>query len=237
VLSGLVGASLATAGVVFQGLLLNPLADPFTIGVSTGAAFGVALLVMLGGCRQERPETGMIQVKIESHVEDRRPVAVSFGIEPEGKQSPDWWKYKATYTRKGKTARFGVEFLMTKTATGRLDVLFGNGSIIAGSKSPNQDLLKDLQSALKASSDPQQEIRVRRLPFRFMIQGENLDRGRNGELIDTVTGDWVKAKLFLGTQQDQEVFLNFQKRGGTGEFVMAGPAFGNAVLQELAKVL
>ncbi len=48
VLSGLVGASLATAGVVFQGLLLNPLADPFTIGVSTGAAFGVALLVMLG---------------------------------------------------------------------------------------------------------------------------------------------------------------------------------------------
>jgi iron complex transport system permease protein len=48
VLSGLVGASLATAGVIFQGLLLNPLADPFTIGVSTGAAFGVALLVTLG---------------------------------------------------------------------------------------------------------------------------------------------------------------------------------------------
>ncbi len=48
ILSGLVGASLAVAGVVFQGLLLNPLADPFTIGVSTGAAFGVALLVMLG---------------------------------------------------------------------------------------------------------------------------------------------------------------------------------------------
>ncbi len=48
VLSGLVGAALATAGVIFQGLLLNPLADPFTIGVSTGAAFGVAVLVMLG---------------------------------------------------------------------------------------------------------------------------------------------------------------------------------------------
>ena len=48
VLSGLVGASLAAAGVVFQGLLLNPLADPFTLGVSTGAALGVALLVVLG---------------------------------------------------------------------------------------------------------------------------------------------------------------------------------------------
>ncbi len=48
VLSALVGSLLAVAGVVFQGLLLNPLADPFTIGVSTGAAFGVALLVVLG---------------------------------------------------------------------------------------------------------------------------------------------------------------------------------------------
>ncbi len=48
VLAGLVGASLAVAGVIFQGLLRNPLADPFTIGVSTGAAFGAALLVVLG---------------------------------------------------------------------------------------------------------------------------------------------------------------------------------------------
>lgn len=48
ILAGLVGACLAVAGVVFQGLLLNPLADPFTLGVSTGGAFGVALLVLLG---------------------------------------------------------------------------------------------------------------------------------------------------------------------------------------------
>jgi iron complex transport system permease protein len=47
-LAALVGACLAVAGVVFQGLLLNPLADPFTLGVSTGGAFGVALLVLLG---------------------------------------------------------------------------------------------------------------------------------------------------------------------------------------------
>jgi len=47
-LAALVGASLAVAGVVFQGLLLNPLADPFTLGVSTGGAFGAALLVLLG---------------------------------------------------------------------------------------------------------------------------------------------------------------------------------------------
>jgi len=37
-LAGLVGASLALAGVVFQALLRNPLADPFVLGVSGGAA-------------------------------------------------------------------------------------------------------------------------------------------------------------------------------------------------------
>lgn len=42
-LGTLVGASLALAGVTFQGLLRNPLADPFTIGVSSGAAVGATL--------------------------------------------------------------------------------------------------------------------------------------------------------------------------------------------------
>jgi len=45
----LVGASLATAGVVFQGLLRNPLATPFTLGVSAGAALGAMLAITFGG--------------------------------------------------------------------------------------------------------------------------------------------------------------------------------------------
>lgn len=48
VLSLLVGMALAVAGAVFQGILRNPLADPFTIGVSTGAAFGASLALFLG---------------------------------------------------------------------------------------------------------------------------------------------------------------------------------------------
>ncbi len=48
VLSALVGGSLAVAGVAFQGILRNPLADPFTIGVSTGAAFGASLAIFFG---------------------------------------------------------------------------------------------------------------------------------------------------------------------------------------------
>jgi iron complex transport system permease protein len=44
----LVGATLAAAGVVFQGLLRNPLATPFTLGVSAGAALGAMLAITLG---------------------------------------------------------------------------------------------------------------------------------------------------------------------------------------------
>ena len=40
-----VGALFAAAGVVFQGLLRNPLATPFTLGVSTGAALGAVLAI------------------------------------------------------------------------------------------------------------------------------------------------------------------------------------------------
>lgn len=49
----LVGAGLALSGVIYQGILLNPLADPYTLGVSNGAAFGASLalfanLAMIG---------------------------------------------------------------------------------------------------------------------------------------------------------------------------------------------
>ncbi|SER83186.1 FecCD family ABC transporter permease [Salipaludibacillus aurantiacus] len=40
-----VGASLALAGAAFQGLLRNPLADPYTIGVSSGAALGAVTVI------------------------------------------------------------------------------------------------------------------------------------------------------------------------------------------------
>ena len=49
VLAGaVVGATLATAGVVFQALLRNPLATPFTLGVSAGASLGAMLVIILG---------------------------------------------------------------------------------------------------------------------------------------------------------------------------------------------
>lgn len=44
----LVGASLAGAGVLFQGLLRNPLADPYVLGTSGGAALGAVVGLLFG---------------------------------------------------------------------------------------------------------------------------------------------------------------------------------------------
>jgi iron complex transport system permease protein len=43
----LVGAALSTAGVLFQGLFRNPMADPYIIGTASGAAFGAALAMLV----------------------------------------------------------------------------------------------------------------------------------------------------------------------------------------------
>lgn len=42
------GIALAGAGVIMQAILRNPLASPFTLGVSSGASFGAALAIVLG---------------------------------------------------------------------------------------------------------------------------------------------------------------------------------------------
>ncbi|NSL50480.1 FecCD family ABC transporter permease [Calidifontibacillus erzurumensis] len=47
-LAMLVGFSLSIAGSAFQGLLKNPLADPFTLGVSSGASLGAVIVLFIG---------------------------------------------------------------------------------------------------------------------------------------------------------------------------------------------
>ena len=44
----LVGAALAMAGAEMQTILNNPLASPFTLGVSSAASFGASLAIVLG---------------------------------------------------------------------------------------------------------------------------------------------------------------------------------------------
>lgn len=48
VFSAVVGASLAVAGVIYQGLLKNPLADPYILGISSGASVGAVFAILVG---------------------------------------------------------------------------------------------------------------------------------------------------------------------------------------------
>ncbi len=48
ILAALVGAALAASGVILQALLRNPLADPYILGISSGAALGTVIAVISG---------------------------------------------------------------------------------------------------------------------------------------------------------------------------------------------
>jgi len=47
-LAGLAGSAMACAGMVFQAVLRNPLACPFTLGVAGGSSFGAVVAILLG---------------------------------------------------------------------------------------------------------------------------------------------------------------------------------------------
>jgi len=55
-----VGLGLAVAGTTFQGLLRNPLADPYVLGTASGAALGAAIAVLIP-IRIEILEFGLLQ--------------------------------------------------------------------------------------------------------------------------------------------------------------------------------
>ncbi|ADH60183.1 transport system permease protein [Thermoanaerobacter mathranii subsp. mathranii str. A3] len=46
--SAVVGMGLSVVGAFFQGLLRNPMADPYVLGISSGAAFGATIAIILG---------------------------------------------------------------------------------------------------------------------------------------------------------------------------------------------
>ncbi|MBN2617579.1 MAG: iron ABC transporter permease, partial [Spirochaetales bacterium] len=45
--AGLAGMGLSLSGIIFQSILKNPMAEPYTLGVSSGAALGAALSIIL----------------------------------------------------------------------------------------------------------------------------------------------------------------------------------------------
>lgn len=60
VLAVIVGAGLGASGATLQGLLRNPLADPFVLGVSGGAALGATLALAFGMATVEEVAPGLL---------------------------------------------------------------------------------------------------------------------------------------------------------------------------------
>ena len=77
ILAALVGASLALCGAVFQGVLRNPLAEPFILGVSGGAAAGAIMCLAWG-------QTGRIGLAAAAFVGAAVTVLLVLGVSRRG---------------------------------------------------------------------------------------------------------------------------------------------------------
>ena len=87
VFAGLVGAALAVGGAVFQAVLRNPLADPYILGISGGAAVGGTLMLIIGTLTVGALAVG---VPVGAFVGAMAALAVIFGVErwtPAGRAS------------------------------------------------------------------------------------------------------------------------------------------------------
>ncbi|MGC8604531.1 MAG: FecCD family ABC transporter permease [Desulfomonilaceae bacterium] len=73
-LACVVGAGLACSGVVFQGVLRNPLADPYIIGIAAGGALGAVVSISLFNCR------GLFSTSVASFVGSLVAVGLVYGL-------------------------------------------------------------------------------------------------------------------------------------------------------------
>ena len=77
ILAFLVGASLGASGVCFQGLFRNSLADPFVVGVSSGAALGAVAAIVLG---LERTVLGLAPPTVTAFLGATAAAFLAYGV-------------------------------------------------------------------------------------------------------------------------------------------------------------
>jgi iron complex transport system permease protein len=84
-LAALVGSALALAGVGYQGVFRNPLADPYLLGAASGAAFGAAAIKVFGG---SLPVLARIGVPLAAFVSALVAVALVIALARRGPKVP-----------------------------------------------------------------------------------------------------------------------------------------------------
>ena len=123
-----VGGSLAMAGVLFQAILRNSLADPFTLGISTGSSFGAVIAIWL---RLEAVIWGIPVVSIAAFIGAFLTILLVFFIARTGGALPTFTLLLAGVTLNfvfgalimfiHYAANFNQGYLMTQWMMGALD--------------------------------------------------------------------------------------------------------------------
>jgi iron complex transport system permease protein len=84
----LVGAGLAAAGVIYQGIFRNPMADSYLLGASAGASLGYTLVIIYGGTTAALTLAGLGAVQIVAFVFAVATVFVVYFISRVGHKVP-----------------------------------------------------------------------------------------------------------------------------------------------------
>jgi hypothetical protein len=201
--------------------------------------FGVFLFVA-AGCRghadaQKTPAASVV----EPYISD--PNSVGFDISPlpsnDGAR-----KWLATHSDQNKTAKFIIEIgppaPMDSPASESIKMSSGSGAILAVTDSDASTMLLALARALEAKRAPAHVRKAARLPFDYVILGENNSQASGGGFSAKPVGNWTAMKIFLGDGEDKcEVFLNFNPVSRKAQFSEKDIDFGDAVLAKLAAVL
>lgn len=137
-LAALGGGALSIAGVLFQALLRDALATPFTLGVSSGASLGAVIAIVLGW----RMMGGMPAIWVCSFVGAAAVLALVMGIAAEGKRMSSFTLLLAGVTINSivmsiimllhSTATFGQSFAIVHWLMGGIEPLdYGTLAMIA----------------------------------------------------------------------------------------------------------
>jgi len=206
-------------------------------------SFALSLLAV-PGCKEHKKEH-----KTDVHLASTEPglpddASVPFDIAPDkGAKGETVWI--ATYSSKGKTAKFRIEMVVspgedTSDSIG-FNLKMGKGKLVALPGSDASVLLVDLKKDLQAKTLPTKVRRAKALPFTFAILGQNQSRAADGGFNDKPAGNWNANKVFIGGEHDDtdegEVFLNLNPVQKKGEFSMKDADYGDFVLAKLATIL
>ena len=127
---------------------------------------------------------------------------------------------------------------MDSEAAKSIKMSSGSGAILAVADSDASTMLIALAKALEAKHVPAHAQRASRLPFTYVILGENNSQASGGGFSAKPAGNWTAMKIFIGDGKDEdEVFLNLNPISRKAQFSEKDIDYGDTVLAKLAAVL